>query len=162
MATRLFFVAAFYFDFIHAFEIRWNNEKSHCQHDFHPIMKTTIRFLVKTFSLFCFSLSPTIALIFLQRCWFPDQLSHIISFNSFMMEVPNHIETSLLIWIENQWTGFYMKRTFVMKELNEMIWLNWQDNGEHILVRRKNHIFISLIIFSLITFLLIIVIRNGK
>ena len=29
-----------------------------------------------------------------------------------------YIETSPLIYIANQWTGFYMIATFVMKELN--------------------------------------------
>ena len=30
---------------------------------------------------------------------------------------PNHIETSPLICIANQWIGFYMIETFVIKEL---------------------------------------------
>ena len=30
---------------------------------------------------------------------------------------PYHTETSPLIWRENQWTGFYMTETSVMKEL---------------------------------------------
>ena len=38
--------------------------------------------------------------------------------NSFMAEVPPyHIETSPLICSANEWTGFYMIRTSVMKEL---------------------------------------------
>ena len=36
--------------------------------------------------------------------------------NSFMTG-PYHIETSPLIFPENQWTGFYMIGTFVVKEL---------------------------------------------
>ena len=31
---------------------------------------------------------------------------------------PCHIETSPMIWRANQWTGFYMIETFVMKEFN--------------------------------------------
>ena len=38
-------------------------------------------------------------------------------FNSFRRG-PYHIETSPLICFVNQWTGFYMTRTSVMKELN--------------------------------------------
>ena len=30
---------------------------------------------------------------------------------------PYHIETSPLIWSVNQWTGFYMIRTSIMKEV---------------------------------------------
>ena len=30
---------------------------------------------------------------------------------------PYHIETSQLICYENQWTGFYMAGTYIMKEL---------------------------------------------
>ena len=32
---------------------------------------------------------------------------------------PYHIETSPLIYFSNQWTGFYMIATSVMKELNQ-------------------------------------------
>ena len=38
-------------------------------------------------------------------------------FISFMKGGRYHIETSPLICSENQWTGFYMIRVFVMKEL---------------------------------------------
>ena len=40
-------------------------------------------------------------------------------FNFFHDGGPYHIETSQLICRANEWTGFYMIRTFVMKELNK-------------------------------------------
>ena len=45
------------------------------------------------------------------------KLPAIELFNSFMTDVPYHIETSPLICRANQWTGFYMIKVFVMKEL---------------------------------------------
>ena len=38
-------------------------------------------------------------------------------FNFFMMEV--HIETNLLIWSANEWTGVFMKGTSIMKQLSQ-------------------------------------------
>ena len=38
-------------------------------------------------------------------------------FNFFHNRGPYHIETSPLIYPANQWTGFYMIKTSVMKEL---------------------------------------------
>ena len=42
---------------------------------------------------------------------------------SFMMDVPI-IETSPLICRANQWTGFYMKETSVMKEFSKFMRIN--------------------------------------
>ena len=38
--------------------------------------------------------------------------------------VPYHIETSPLIYSVNQWTGFYIIRTSVMKELSSIL-VDW-------------------------------------
>ena len=43
-------------------------------------------------------------------------------FNSFMTEVPNQIETSLLICRANKWTGFYMIVNIVMKEIKKSLY----------------------------------------
>ena len=40
--------------------------------------------------------------------------------NSLMTGGPYHIETSLLICKANQWTGFYMTTTSVVKELKQI------------------------------------------
>ena len=40
---------------------------------------------------------------------------------------PYHIETSPLICTGNQWTGFYMIETFVMKELILSMYFNFKQ-----------------------------------
>ena len=43
--------------------------------------------------------------------------SSVVDVQLFYDGGPNHIETSLIISVANQWTGFYMIWTFVTKEL---------------------------------------------
>ena len=59
-----------------------------------------------------------------------DELKKYLLFN-FLNGGPYYIETSLLICSANQWTGFYMIGTSVIKELNILTY----EKSLHNLVR---------------------------
>ena len=56
----------------------------------------------------------------------------LVTFSLFYDEVPCHIETSLLICRVNQWTGFSMIGTSVMKEL--IVWCLMIAWSQHLIV----------------------------
>ena len=47
-----------------------------------------------------------------------ESMSYTLTFKLFHDGGPYHIETSLLMFRSNQWAGFYMIGTYVMKEFN--------------------------------------------
>ena len=68
-------------------------------------------FLVQMKKFFSYSLRNII--------WHKKQFSSRGKLYLFYEGGPYHIETSLLIWSANQWTGFYVIGISVMKELKE-------------------------------------------